>query len=570
MTYIAPALAALRALIDHGVVKDPRRVLGVAATAARRAVAETRYAGTVFHAVGPGSLATPPHRYLGALTALTSQGPAGAGLRVAVAAHADDVAIRDNAGELTFTGLDRAANALAHHLLDLGFTAGDGLGILCRNHRGLFIALFAGAKLGAVTVLLNTDFSGPQLADVSEREGVRVLVADAEFADAVAAVRAPLATIGAVGEDPFPDLDNSTTLAAVLGDGRTTAAPRPARPQKLVLLTSGTTGTPKGAPRDLGMSLAAPGAYLSRIPLRGGRTTVLAAPAFHAWGMASSVMALSLGNTLVMRARFDPEQTLRDLVEHRADTLITVPILLARLLHALEASSERYDLSALRVVAVSGSALAPELAARAMDRFGDVLYNLYGSTEVAYAAIATPADLREAPGTVGRPPLGSVVAIYDEDGRRLGPGETGRIFVGSTIAFDGYTGGGSKDAIDGLLSTGDMGHLDQDGRLFVSGRDDDMIVSGGENVFPAEIEGLLADHPAIREAAVIGVEDADFGMRLRAFVVTKDGSELGEDEVRDHVKQNLARYKVPRDVVFVDALPRNPAGKVVKRELPAD
>ncbi len=550
--------------------RSAKELAEAAATAARRAVAETRYAGTVLRAAGPGAIKTPPHRYLPALSALMAQGPAGAGLLVASAAHADEVAIRDDEGELTFTELEQASSALANHLLAKGFGDRDGLGVLCRNHRGLFVALFAGAKLGAVTVLLNTDFSGPQLADVCAREGVVALVADPEFAEAVAAVDAPLATVAALGDDPFDALPGSTTLGAVLRTGDTEPPPKPDHQQKLVLLTSGTTGTPKGAPRDLGMSLAAPGSYLSKIPLRGGRTAVLAAPAFHAWGMASAVMALSIGDTLVMRSKFDPQQCLRDLQDFRADTLITVPILLSRLLARGPDELGRADLSALRVIAVSGSALAPELSSRAMDQFGDILYNLYGSTEVAYAAIATPTDLRAAPGTVGKPPLGTVIGIYDDDGRKLGPGEHGRIFVGSVIAFEGYTGGGSKDLIDGLMSTGDLGYLDEQGRLFVEGRDDDMIISGGENVFPAEIEGLLADHADIAEAAVIGVDDEEFGTRLRAFVVTAGTAQLTEDDVRDYVKQNLARYKVPRDVRFVDSLPRNQAGKVLKRDLPTD
>jgi fatty-acyl-CoA synthase len=203
-----------------------------------------------------------------------------------------------------------------------------------------------------------------------------------------------------------------------------------------------------------------------------------------------------------------------------------------------------------------------------MDAFGDVLYNLYGSTEVAYATIATPEDLRAAPGTVGRPPFGTTVKLLDADGHEVAPGEVGRIFVGSSIQFEGYTGGGSKEIVDGLMSTGDVGHFDAAGRLFVAGRDDDMIVSGGENVFPREIEELLAGHAGIADAAVIGVDDPEFGSRLRAYVVTEPGVRLDTETVRDYVKANLARYKVPREVVFLDELPRNPAGKVVKRMLP--
>jgi fatty-acyl-CoA synthase len=208
------------------------------------------------------------------------------------------------------------------------------------------------------------------------------------------------------------------------------------------------------------------------------------------------------------------------------------------------------------------------MAIRWMDLFGDNIYNLYGSTEVAYATVATPEDLREAPGTAGKPLRNTVVKILDENGEELPLGETGRIFVGSDTAFEGYTGGGNKESVGGLLSSGDVGYFDEAGRLHVSGRDDEMIVSGGENVFPREVEDLLAEHGEIAEAAVIGVDDEEFGQRLKAFVVVKDGGKgPSEDDLKGYVKQNLARYKVPREVVFLDELPRNATGKVLKREL---
>jgi fatty-acyl-CoA synthase len=241
--------------------------------------------------------------------------------------------------------------------------------------------------------------------------------------------------------------------------------------------------------------------------------------------------------------------------------------MMQRMLDLPEATRRRYDTSSLKVVAVSGSALTGPLATEFMDAFGDVVYNLYGSTEVAYASIADPAQLRAAPGTAGTPPRGTTVKIYDDHARELPPGQTGRIFVGNSMLFEGYTGGGNKEVIDGLMSTGDVGHLDAAGRLFVEGRDDEMIVSGGENVFPAEVEDLLAGLDAVSEVAVVGVPDEEFGQRLVAFVVLHAGASLTADEVKEHVRANLARYKVPRDVEFLDALPRNATGKVLKREL---
>jgi fatty-acyl-CoA synthase len=186
---------------------------------------------------------------------------------------------------------------------------------------------------------------------------------------------------------------------------------------------------------------------------------------------------------------------------------------------------------------------------------------------VAWATIATPEDLREAPGTAGRIPHGTVLKIFDEDENELPIGETGRIFVGNEMKFEGYTGGGNKDVIDGLLSSGDVGYLDDEGRLFIEGRDDEMIVSGGENVFPREVEDLLAGHDDVAEVAVIGVDDDEFGQRLKAFVVLNNGGSMEADDAKGYVKSNLASYKVPREVEFLDELPRNATGKVLKREL---
>jgi fatty-acyl-CoA synthase len=332
-----------------------------------------------------------------------------------------------------------------------------------------------------------------------------------------------------------------------------------------VILTSGTTGAPKGAPRgdaDLDGAVA-----LLKMPLREGGTTHIAAPMFHTWGWAHLTLAMLLGSTVVLRRRFDPAGALQAVRDHRCDAMVAIPVMLQRILQLPE-EERSGDWSFLRVVAASGSALPGDLATEWMDAFGDNLYNTYGSTEVAWATIATPEDMRAAPGTAGTPPPNTVVRLYDDQGRVVAPGESGRIFVGNSMLFEGYTGGGHKESIDGLLATGDIGRFDEAGRLFVEGRDDEMIVSGGENVFPAEVEDCLTRHPDVVEAAAIGVDDADYGKRLKAYVVTS--GEVSEDELKEHVKHNLARYKVPREIVFLDELPRNATGKVLKRELAGD
>jgi fatty-acyl-CoA synthase len=280
-------------------------------------------------------------------------------------------------------------------------------------------------------------------------------------------------------------------------------------------------------------------------------------------------LGTSLGSTLVLSRRFDPLQTVRVVAGQRADALIVVPVMLQRIVELPEEALDAHDTASLRVIAVSGSSLSGVLARRAMDRFGDVVYNLYGSTEVAWATIADPADLRAAPGTAGRPPRGTTVKILDGKHRELPTGQCGEIFVGSELLFEGYTGGADKPRFGALMSTGDVGHFDAEGRLFIDGRDDDMIVSGGENVYPGEVEELLEAMSGVRETAVVGVEDEQWGQRLRAFVVAHDGASLTEQAVKDHIKANLAGYKVPRDVIFLDELPRNATGKVLKRQLRA-
>ncbi len=425
------------------------------------------------------------------------------GITTAAIHHPHETALIDERGSLTFEQLQRRTNALAHAFERMGIGYGDGIGIMCRNHRGFIEATLAAAKLGASALYLNTMFAGPQLAEVTRREGPKVLVYDEEFSELLDGVDASVERVvgWADGETEAPTLDS---LIASAGDSD--LKPPPDKP-RFVILTSGTTGTPKGAQRSSPDGLFALAALIDRIPFRSRDTMMIAAPLFHSWGFFHFIMSLPTAATIVLRRRFDPEGTLQAVQEHRAQVLGAVPVMLQRILQLPEETLDKYDLSSLRITSLSGSTLPGELAIAWMDRFGDNIYNLYGSTEVAYATVATPQELRSAPGTAGRAPRGTVVRLYDEQGREVPRGEVGRIFVGNEMSFEGYTGGGGKDVIDGLLSSGDVGHIDSAGRLFIDGRDDEMIVSGGENVFPREVEDLLADHEAVVEAAVIGVED---------------------------------------------------------------
>jgi fatty-acyl-CoA synthase len=508
-----------------------------------------------------------PDHLVGALRGLLRFGPTPAGGYTASAQrYGSDTAIIDELGTLTFREVHERTNALANALAADGIGEGDGVGLMCRNHRGFIDGVIAASKLGAHVLFLNTAFSGPQLTDVAEREEPKALIYDHEFDELISGAAAGRKRYIAWhdADDGEPDAPRLEDLIA-RGD-RSDLTP-PKQRGKAIILTSGTTGTPKGASRSQPKSLDPAAALLAMIPLKARENTMIAAPMFHSWGYVHFTLGMSLSSTVVLRRKFDPEGTLSATAQHECTALIVVPVMMQRILELPEETLKRYDLSNLRVVAVSGSALPGALSERWMDVFGDNVYNLYGSTEVAWASIATPRDLREAPGTAGRPPHGTIVKIYDEDGKPLPAGETGRIFVGNEMQFEGYTGGGGKDVVDGLLSSGDVGHFDDAGRLFVDGRDDDMIVSGGENVFPAEVEDLLAGHEAIAEAAVFGVDDEQFGQRLKAVVVLRDGASLSEDDLKKYVKENLAGYKVPRDVEFVDELPRTSTGKVLKREL---
>jgi acyl-CoA synthetase (AMP-forming)/AMP-acid ligase II len=474
-------------------------------------------------------------------------------------------AVIDELGTLTYAEVHRRTNALAHSLADAGVVEGDGVAIMCRNHRGFIDATVACSKLGAHALYLNTAFAGPQITEVVKREGPKALIYDQEFAELTADAGHRRKRFVAWTEADAEQSD--PTLEQLIERGDPSDPVAPSEPGRVVILTSGTTGAPKGASRSQPETLDPAAALLSKIPLKARETTMIAAPLFHSWGFAHFTLGMALSSALVLKRKFDPEGTLSATAQHQASALIVVPVMLQRILELDSEVLSRYQLDELRVIALSGSALSPALTERAIEVFGEVLYNLYGSTEVAWAAIATPQDLRDAPGTVGRPPRGTIVKLFDDDGKEVSRGETGRIFVANEMLFEGYTGGGSKDVIDGLMATGDVGHFDEAGRLFVDGRDDEMIVSGGENVFPQEVEELLTRHDDVADVAVVGVEDEEFGQRLKAVVVPRSGASLSEDDVKSYVKKHLARYKVPREVEFLDELPRNATGKVLKREL---
>jgi len=504
-----------------------------------------------------------PRQVAATTAAIARWGPTLAALYGAAAVrHGGRAAIIDDRGPVTFRELDQASSRLAHGLRSLGLSGGDHVGVLCFNHREFVEVSIATAKAGLTCVYLNTGFASPQLGEVLRREGIRAVVCDdellaivdgAEFDGDVIAVGAGHTALGEFPHRPIDDVRNVGSSRPLL----------PSRPISPVLLTSGTTGTPKGARRSgRPAGLASVIGVLDRIPYQSGDITVIPTPLFHAWGLAQLTIAAATASTAVLVRRFDVDATLTAIETNRATVLAVVPVMIQRILAA--DGAEDHDTSSLRIVAASGSALPAAVATAWMDRFGDNLYNLYGSTEVGQATLATPTDLRAAPGTAGRVIDGTVVEVVDENGEAVDTGVTGLIVVGNDAQFTEYTGGGTKDRIRGLMSSGDVGYFDSEDRLFVTGRADDMIVSGGENVFPLEIEEVLLSHDGIVDAVVVGVPDDEFGQRLAAFIVRS--GDVDEAAIRSFVAARLARHKVPRDVTFVDELPRNTTGKLLRTE----
>ncbi|MBF6350921.1 acyl-CoA synthetase [Nocardia flavorosea] len=473
----------------------------------------------------------------------------------------------DERGELSYRELDEQSTKIANGLRKAGLTEGTVIGILARDHRGLILSMAAAGKLGVKIALMNTGFAKPQFAEVCEREKVKAVLHDSEFVGLLDALPADMPRFLTWVDEGTELPEGAKSLDDLIAENGLDALPVPSKPGGFIILTSGTTGLPKGAPREKASPVAT-AQFLDRMPFRKRGTMVIVSPIFHSTGLGTWLVATGLTNKIVMRRRFDAEATLKMVSDHKAEMLVAVPTMLHRMVELPEEIRAKYDTSSLKGIVLAGSALSPELSTRAAEVFGPVVHNLYGSTEVAIATVAQPHELAKAPGTVGRPPLTCDVRLYDDNDKRVdAKNVTARIFVRSGAPFEGYTDGRHKQIIDGYMSSGDVGHFTEDGLLMVDGRDDDMIVSGGENVFPQEVENLLLEREDIFDAAVVGVDDVEFGKRLRAFVVPEPGHTPTEDEIKAHVKENLARYKVPREVIFLDDLPRNPTGKLLRRVL---
>ena len=478
----------------------------------------------------------------------------------------DRTGLVDELGSLTWRQIDQRADALAAALQHLPGGGPRVIGIMARNHRGFVESLIAANRIGADVLLLNTSFAGPALAEVVSREKADAVIYDEEFAPTVdrALADRPDAVRIVAWTDTVHDLTVETMIAAHLGEHPHRAEGR----SKVILLTSGTTGSPKGASHSGGSPMTLKG-ILDRTPWRAEEVTVIVAPMFHAWGFSQLAFAASMACTIVTRRKFDPEATLALVDEHQATGLCVVPVMFDRIMALPDDVLDNYSGQSLRFAAASGSRMRPDVVTSFMDRFGDVVYNNYNATEAGMIATATPVDLRAAPDTAGRPAEGTDIRILDSDRLEVPTGDVGTIFVRNSTQFDGYTSGATKDFDEDYMSSGDVGYVDEAGRLFVVGRDDEMIVSGGENVYPIEVETTLAAHPDVTEASVLGVDDEQYGQRLVAFVVLARGAAATPDDLKVHVRENLANYKVPREIGVLDELPRGSTGKISRRDLQA-
>jgi fatty-acyl-CoA synthase len=511
-----------------------------------------------------------PDRYVRMGAAVRREGmTVASGFAIAAQRCPERPGLIDELGTLTWRELDQRSDALAAALQALpGGAAPKVIGIMARNHRGFVESLIAANRIGADVLLLNTSFAGPALAEVVAREEVDAVIYDEEFASSMSQAlkdRSQAAKIVAWTDDPGA---HAVSVAGLI-EGHIGQRPSPsARTSKLILLTSGTTGSPKGA-KHSGGGPETLKSILDRTPWRAEEVTVIVAPMFHAWGFGQLAFAALMACTIVTRRKFDPEATLALVDKHHAAGLCVVPVMFDRIVDLPDDVRARYSGRSLRFAAASGSRMRPDVVIKFMDQFGDVIYNNYNATEAGMIATATPADLRAAPDTAGRPAEGTDIRILDADFRELPTGEVGTIYVRNSTQFDGYTSGATKDFHDGYMSSGDVGYLDDMGRLFVVGRDDEMIVSGGENVYPIEVEKTLSGHPEVAEAAVLGVDDDQYGQRLAAFVVLNDGAATTPDTLKAHVRENLANYKVPRTITVLDELPRSSTGKIVRQKLQA-
>lgn len=471
----------------------------------------------------------------------------------------------------SFSEMNERIDRIAAALAERGVRPGDRVALMLKNRPEFVLLQIAAGKLGCGAVSCSFRSTPSELEYVVAHSGARALFFDVDVVETVRGAEPLLAQIGAdrcfsVGgvAAPFP------TLEALVASAK---GPPPATGDEpaVVMYTSGTTGKPKGAVRQFARgATSAALAFIGETPMQVGEVHLAVCPLYHATAFGFITMSYLVGSTVIVLREFRPESFLEAIERYRVTTTAVVPTMLHRIVELGEEKIRRYDTSSLKAIFTGGAAISIPLANEVLRIFGDKLFNFYGATETGVVTLAKPADLRAAPGTIGRAIPGAEVRLYDESGRISGPGEVGELYARSGQLFSGYHAddAGTRDAMrDGFFSVGDLARKDERGYFFLEGRKRDMVISGGVNVYPAEVEGVLHDHPAVAEVAIVGVPDEAWGERVRAFVVLKPGARAEAKELEAFARARLSGAKVPREFVFLPSLPRNPTGKVLKREL---
>ncbi|MEE6264539.1 AMP-binding protein [Streptomyces diastatochromogenes] len=481
---------------------------------------------------------------------------------------------------------DRAAR-IATGLAELGVGPGDRVAVVLRNEPAHLEITTAAAQLGACAVPVNWHFRADDLRHVLADSGSAVVFAHTDLLDAVGAVlpdgvrvvevAVPPGVAAACGTTAPPVTGRHPVLDDWLAGRAPLARPVAARPPT-VIYSSGTTGRPKGVLREpVGPERLAEAvsSFLEYFAVAPGGRTLIPAPLYHASPSQHAVLALAAGLDVTLMPRFDAEEFLRLVERHRIEQAQVVPTMFVRLLRLPKEVRERYDLSSLTSVVHAAAPCPPHIKHAMIDWLGPVLREYYGGSETGAVTWCDSAEWLAHPGTVGRAQGTCEVLVLGPDGEPLPPGATGEIYVRPAENWPRFSYLGDPDrraAMEapgrpGHVSIGDIGHLDEDGFLYLSDRRNDLVISGGVNIYPAEIEGCLLALDGVRDAAVFGIPDEEFGEALAAHLETEAGVLLTAAEVRAHVAERLAAYKVPRAVVFEELLPRDESGKLFKRQL---
>jgi fatty-acyl-CoA synthase len=491
------------------------------------------------------------------------------------------------AKRLSYGEFDALADRIASALVRRGVGRGSAAMVMLKNRIEYFVLGAAVGRAGAATVTVSWRSTVPELEYLARHSGAEAVFFDQSMSETIREAaesgllrNIPRRNFISVG-GPVPGFPSLEEVAE--GPRDLPSAPRSfaglhddaTDDSAYVMYTSGTTGKPKGAVRKMqGGALPAAFAFFEQTPLTREEVHLTVCPVYHATATAFSTFTFLLGGTVVVLADFRPDGFLSAVERHRVTSTALVPTMLHRLMELGPEglAAARAKTSSMRAIFSGGAPLPGVLAVEVMDALGDKLFNFYGATELGIVTLATPADLRAAPGTIGRAVPGNEIRLVDDAGREVPPGAVGEVYARNAMLVDGYHQDpeATKSSMrDGFFSVGDLARRDAGGRYFIEGRKHDMIISGGVNVYPAEVEAAIEAHPAVAEVAVVGVPDREWGERVRAFVVVRSGKQVSADDLVAHCRARLAGPKVPRDVVFLESLPKNPTGKVLKRELQA-